>query len=384
MGKIREEAEAAIKKYGKEAFLNHQDKVFDAIESICFCLEFLQNQEDWGSRRAIPVRKGDSKEWWEKTFLERRDYDLRREELWRLRGELVKDCAKKGIPLKNFLCQGIDLMIKDYRYNPETWTGLMETQMMTDSYRDYRAFEEAVYFLGLLEMGKFQCGINYHVFRGDFREAEHFLKRLAHWIPEEEEDSYRGFCVRCLGDLERSRMNAIKRALEERNRRLKNMQEEKGGIPVLELFHKKMEEMAEEEFGQFVAAQFEAYEYGESEELSQEADLQAGKITKIRGLAELFVYGDSRLKKRLFPYLSGEEQMLIMEQWMVDFYPSNGKRLAERLEGMLWAVWPEGGLDRDEKGMSEHYKMVCASLEKIMGRSVTEYYGMLWCRVKQI
>ena len=67
---------------------------------------------------------------------------------------------------------------------------------------------------------------------------------------------------------------------------------------------------------------------------------------------------------------------------MVDFYPSNGKRLAERLEGMLWAVWPEGGLDRDEKGMSEHYKMVCASLEKIMGRSVTEYYGMLWCRVK--
>ena len=177
-------------------------------------------------------------------------------------------------------------------------------------------------------------------------------------------------------------MNAIKRALEERNRRLKNMQEEKGGIPVLELFHKKMEEMAEEEFGQFVAAQFEAYEYGESEELSQEADLQAGKITKIRGLAELFVYGDSRLKKRLFPYLSGEEQMLIMEQWMVDFYPSNGKRLAERLEGMLWAVWPEGGLDRDEKGLSEHYKMVCASLEKIMGRSVTEYYGMLWCRVK--
>ena len=382
MIKIGETVQNAVKDYGKEAFLNHREEVYRAIEAACFCAEFLQNQEDWGSRRAIPVRKGDSKEWWEKTFLERRDYDLRREELWRLRGELVKDCAKKGIPLKNFLCQGIDLMIKDYRYNPETWTGLMETQMMTDSYRDYRAFEEAVYFLGLLEMGKFQCGINYHVFRGDFREAEHFLKRLAHWIPEEEEDSYRGFCVRCLGDLERSRMNAIKRALEERNRRLKNMQEEKGGIPVLELFHKKMEEMAEEEFGQFVAAQFEAYEYGDSEELSQEADLQAGKITKIRGLAELFVYGDSRLKKRLFPYLSGEEQMLIMEQWMVDFYPSNGKRLAERLEGMLWAVWPEGGLDRDEKGMSEHYKMVCASLEKIMGRSVTEYYGMLWCRVK--
>ena len=172
-------------------------------------------------------------------------------------------------------------------------------------------------------------------------------------------------------------MDAIKRALEERERRLKNMEEEKGGIPVLELFHKKMEEMAEEEFGQFVTAQFEEYEYGESEELSQEADLQAGKITRIRKLAELFVYGDSWSKKRLFPYLSGEEQMLVMEQWMADFYPSNGERLAKRLEGMLWALWPEGVWDRDEKGVSEHEKMVYASLEKIMGRTVTEKYGML-------
>ena len=44
MGKIREEAEAAIKKYGKEAFLNHQDKVFDAIESICFAWNFYRTR----------------------------------------------------------------------------------------------------------------------------------------------------------------------------------------------------------------------------------------------------------------------------------------------------------------------------------------------------
>lgn len=377
MIKIGEGAENALKDYGKEAFLNHREEVYRAIEAVCFCAEFLQNQEDWGSRRAIPVRKGASREWWEEHFLEHRDYDLRREELWRLRGELVKECAKKDIPLKNFLCQGIDLMIKDYRYDPEDWTGLMETQMMTDSYRDYRAFEEAVYFLGLLEIGKFQCGANYHMFRGDFREAEHFLKCLAPWIPEEEGDSYEDFCARCLEALERKRTDVIKKALGERERRLKNMEEEKGGIPVLELFHKKMGEMSEEAFGQFVTAQFEEYEYGEPEDLSQEADLQAGKIDRIRKLAELFVYGDSRLKKRLFLYLSGEEQRLVMEQWMADFYPSNGERLARRLEGMLWALWPEGGLDVDENGVSEHEKMVYASLEKIMGRDMTEKYGML-------
>lgn len=374
---IGETAESAVKNYGKEAFLNHREEVYRAIEAVCFCAEFLQNQEDWGSRRAIPVRGVCSQEWWEETFSEHRDYDLRREELWRLRGQLVHGFANKDIPLKNFLCQGIDLMIKDYRYDPENWTELMETQMMTDSYRDYRAFEEAVYFLGLLEIGKFHWGINDHVFRGDYRETEHFLKCLARWIPKEERDNYQDFCIQSLEAMERKRMDAIKKALEERDRRLTNMQEEKGGIPVLELFHKKMGEMAEEEFGQFVTAQLEEYEYGESEELSREADLQAGKITRIHRLAELFVYGDSRLKKRLFQYLSGEEQRLVMEQWMADFYPSNGENLARRLAGMLYAVQPEGIWDRDENGMSEHEKMVYASLEKIMGRTVTEKYGML-------
>ncbi len=377
MIKIGETVENAVKDYGKEAFLNHREEVYRVIEAACFCAEFLQNQEDWGSRRAIPVRKSCSREWWEENFSERRDYDLRREELWRLRCELAHGFAEKDIPLKNFLCQGIDLMIKDYWYDPETWTELMETQMMTDSYRDYRAFEESVYFLGLLETGKFQCGINYHFFRGDFREAEHFLKCLAHWIPEEEGDNYQEFCVQCLKDMERKRMDTIKRTLEERDRRLKNMQEEKGGIPVLELFHKKIGEMTEKEFGQFVTAQFEEYAYGESEELSQEADLQAGKITRIRKLAELFVYGDSGLKKRFFQYLSGEEQMLVMGQWMADFYPSNGEKLARRLVDMLYAVQPEGMWDRDENGMSEHEKTVYASLEKIMGRDIIEKYGML-------
>ena len=56
MIKIGEAAENALKDYGKEAFLNHREEVYRAIETVCFCMEFLQNQEDWGSRRAVPVR----------------------------------------------------------------------------------------------------------------------------------------------------------------------------------------------------------------------------------------------------------------------------------------------------------------------------------------
>lgn len=62
---------------------------------------------------------------------------------------------------------------------------------------------------------------------------------------------------------------------------------------------------------------------------------------------------------------------------MADFYPSNGEKLARRLADMLYAVQPEGIWDRDENGMSEHEKMVYVSLEKIMGRDITEKYGML-------
>lgn len=45
MGKLREEAEAAITKYGKEAFLSCRDEVHDAIKSICFCLEWVDVPE---------------------------------------------------------------------------------------------------------------------------------------------------------------------------------------------------------------------------------------------------------------------------------------------------------------------------------------------------
>ena len=162
MGKLREEAEEAIKKYGKEAFLSHRDEVCDAIECVCFCLECLQNQEDWGGKRAIPLRETYfTQEEWEKHFSEQYDHDIRRVELMKLRMELDED---DDIPLKNFLFQGLDLMINGLWYDPESWMQLMETQIMTDQYTDYRAFLGAVYVLGLLEVWNLQMGISFHFF----------------------------------------------------------------------------------------------------------------------------------------------------------------------------------------------------------------------------
>lgn len=386
MGKLREEAEEAIKKYGKEAFLSHRDEVCDAIESICFCLECLQNQEDWGGKRAIPLRATYfTQEEWEKSFSEQYDHDIRRVELGRLRMELNED---DDIPLKNFLFQGLDLMINGLWYDPESWMQLMETQIMTDQYTDYRAFLEAVYVLGLLEVWNLQMGISFHFFRGDFRDAEYFLGSFASQVLEEEREYYKDFCVRISEAIKEQRRDDMKEILKERARRLKNMQEEKGGIPVLDRFDKSMGGMSDEDFERFVTEQIknvtEQLEKTEDEDipgLDYEMKLQRRKNIRIRDLAELFVYGGSRLKERLFHHLSEEDQMLAMEWWMADYYPSEIDKLVRRLDGMLHVVWPETVWDEDaEEGACESMEIlqdkrkaeIRSSVEKVMGRATQE------------
>lgn len=379
MGKIREEAEAAIKKYGKEAFLNHRDKVFDAIESICFCLEFLQNQEDWGSKRAIPLREDSfTQEVWEEFFSKQYDHDIRRVELMKLRMELDEE----DIPLKNFLFQGLYLMINGRWCDLESFMQLMETQIMTDQYMDYRALIEAVYVLGLLEVWSFQCGTRCHFFRGDFRDAEYFLKSFENQVPEEERNVYKDFCTRISEAIKEQRKNDMERILKERDRRLENMQKEKGGIPILDLFYKNMEGMADADFEKFVTAHLE--DPGEEvmwPECSREMNCQHRKIIRILDVAELFVYGGSRLKERLFGHLSGEEQMLVMEWWMANYYPSMLKELVRRLDGMFQAVWPEMVWDEDpEEGVCDSMEIwyekrkeeLRGSVEKVMGRATQE------------
>lgn len=384
MEKLREEAEAAIKKYGKEAFLNHRDEVHDAIESVCFCLECLQNQEDWGGKRAIPLRKTYfTQEEWEKHFSEQYDHDIRRVELMRLRMELDGD-----IPLKNFLFQGLDLMMNGLWYDPESWMQLMETQIMTDQYTDYRAFLEAVYVLGLLEVWNLQLGISFHCFRGDFCDAEHFLKSFASQVPEEEREDYKEFCAGIWEAIKEQRRDDMKEILKERDRRLKNMQEEKGGIPVLDRFDKSMGGMSDEDFEKFVTEQIknvtEDLKETEDEDIpgvDYEMKFQWRKNIRTRDLAALFVYGGSRLKERLFHHLSGEDQMLVMEWWTADYYPSAIDELVRRLEKMLYVAWPETVRDEDaEEGACESMEIlqnkrkveIRSSVEKVMGRATQE------------
>lgn len=386
MGKLREEAEEAIEKYGKEAFLSHRNKVYHAIEAVCFCLECLQNQEDWGGKRAIPLKANYySQEEWEKTFSEQYGHDIRRVELMKLRMELDED---DDIPLKNFLFQGLDLMINGLWYDPESWMQLMETQIMTDQYTDYRAFLEAVYVLGLLDVWNLQLGIDCHFFRGDFRDAEHFLKSFASQVPEEEQEDYKAFCAETEETIRKYRRDDMKEILKERDRRLKNMQEEKGEIPVLERFDKRMGEMSDEDFKKFVAAQLkkieDELEMAEEEDmpgLDYERNLQSRKLIRIRDLAELFVYGESRLKERLFHHLSGEDQMLVMEWWTADYYPSAIDELVRRLNGMLHAVQSEMVRDEDaEEEACESMEIlqdkrkteIRSSVEKVMGRATQE------------
>ena len=63
----------------------------------------------------------------------------------------------------------------------------------------------------------------------------------------------------------------MKEILKERARRLKNMQEEKGGIPVLDRFDKSMGGMPDEDFKKFVAAQLKKIE--DELEMAEEEDI---------------------------------------------------------------------------------------------------------------
>ncbi|MEY8336971.1 hypothetical protein AALB16_02935 [Lachnospiraceae bacterium 62-35] len=374
--KLGENVERAIRDYGKEAFSNHREEVYSAIKAVCLCGEFLQNQEDWGSRRAICVRHDSTQEDWEKSFWEKYDRRLRCEEIRRLKEKLDSQelGPEENIPLKNFLYYGITLMIAELEFalsGWEEWMELMETQMAANQYRDFRGFQEAVYVLGLFEIIKFQWGRNCHYFKGDFRDAEYLLKVFGSWIPKEEQENYDRYCASFLKELEKKRIDAIKKVLKERDERLEKRQEEKGKIPVLELFRKKMEDIRDDELKELVRKQLEEYEQEDKEEWSHEINLQAAKISNVKKLAELFVYGGSQLKKRLFQYLSEEQQLIVMELWMADFYPPTMEKLAYRLKYMRYAVQGDSlGLLDEECIISD--KDLQDSLEKMIGRTVTE------------
>lgn len=362
--------ETMIKDYGTEAFQNHREEIYAVLRVLCFCLEFLQNQEDWGGRhaRAVPLRDDSEQRAWEQKLMEQYDSGLRREELWKLKEKLEEGKLWIGrlIPLEKFFRQGLLLLWKETESWEigDCWTEFMELQMAVNGYTDYRAFLEAVYMLGFSELFGLQRGTVWHVMEGDFRDAQHFLLSFREQIPETAWENYDGYCDRLLTELEKNRMDAIELAFRERDEGLLKAAKK---APVLQRFYEAMEEMGEDDFERFVKGLFREEENFWEDILGcgAQADHRIRKLNKLRELENYFVYGNAKIRRRLFRYLSGEEQALLMERWMVFFYPSVFGDVAYRLRSMSHAAQPD-------LSWPEYQKEMLDSLEVIAGRFMKE------------
>ena len=153
----------------------------------------------------------------------------------------------------------------------------------------------------------------------------------------------------------------MERIMEEREEKLTQAVEE---ISLFRFFREAMEGMSEEKFQKLVTPGCEEDEICGWEKLpgeEQESIRREWKANRIRNLADAFVYGGSDARQRLLGQLSGEEQMLVMEQWMAAYDPRNEEMLENRLGRMVWAA----GLDVYSE---EEDRVIKEAMEKLLGR----------------
>ncbi len=364
--------ENRLRKYGAEAFMRHQEEVCAAVRTVCFCLEYLQNEKNWSGRRVLVwddlygyLRPEEKEKDWKKYDGSARQKAYR--ELERELKERKWRIGEQEIPLRNFLRMGLMLLTKkagsdDMGYG----ILLMESQMEINRFQDFRKFLEAVYLLGFTEFFEVRNTDDRFSLEGEYRDAERFLKALRPCIPEEGQADYGLFCRELLEEQARERRKAMERIMEEREERLAQAVEE---ISLFRLFREAMEGMSEEEFQKLVTPGREEDEICGWEELSgeeQESIRREMKTNRIRNLAGAFVYGGSDVRQRLLGRLSGEEQMLVMEQWMAAYYPRDKEMLENRLRRMAWIAEPEeASLAEDWQG-----RVVREAVEKLVGRTL--------------
>lgn len=363
--------ENRLKDYGDEAFMRHREEVCAAVRTVCFCLEFLQNEENWSGRRALSRERywysgrltPDEKEKdWEKYNRNARRKASRelesklKEQKWRI--------GEQEIPLKNFLRTGLMLLTekagRDWTTGDEQLR-LMESQVEINRFQDFREFLEAVYLFGFAELFNRQRMDAGSSLEGEHRDAERFLKALKPYIPKEGQTDYGLFCRELLQEQAQERRKAMERIMEEREEKLGRAVEE---ISFFRLFREAVEGMPEEEFEKLVTPDREEDDICGWEELSgkeQESIRRERMEARIRNLASAFVYGGSKVRQRLLGQLSGEEQMLVMEQWMAAYYPQDEEMLENRLGGMAWAAGPEAYLEERDRVIRE-------AMEKLLGR----------------
>ncbi|MFG6331901.1 MAG: hypothetical protein K1W28_08790 [Lachnospiraceae bacterium] len=361
--------ESRLKKYGEDAFMRHREEVCAAVRTVCFCLEFLQNEENWSGRRALARERywyserltpEEKEKDWEKYDSGARQKAYRKlksalkERKWRIGGQ--------EIPLRNFLRMGLMLLTeKAGTDGMGDEIQLMESQMEINCFQDFREFLEAVYLLGFAELFNRQRMDAGSSLEGEHRDAERFLKALEPYIPEEGQADYGLFGRELLQEQARERRKAMERIMEEREEKLTRAVEE---ISLFQLFREAMERMPEEEFEKLVTPDREEEDICGWEELSgdeQESIRRERRTNRIRNLASAFVYGGSRARHRLLGQFSGEEQMLVMEQWMAAYYPRDEEMLESRLGRMAWVA----GL---EAYSQERDRVIREAMEKLLGR----------------
>ncbi len=361
--------ESRLKKYGEDAFMRHREEVCAAVRTVCFCLEFLQNEENWSGRRTlarerywyserlIPDEK--EKDW------EKYDRSARRKTAQKLESKLKERKWRMGeqeIPLRNFLKTGLMLLTeKAGADGMGDELRLMESQTKINRFQDFREFLEAVYLLGFEELFNRQRMDDDSSLEGERRDAERFLKALKPYIPKEGQTDYGLFCRELLQEQARERRKAMERIMEEREEKLNRAVEE---ISLFKLFQEAMESMPEEEFEKLMKPDCEEDDICGWEELSgeeQESVRWERRTNRICNLASAFVYGGSKGRQRLLGQLPEEEQMLVMEQWMAAYYPRDEEMLESRMKRMAWAAGLEAYSEEGDRTIRE-------AMEKLLGR----------------
>lgn len=361
--------ESRLKKYGEDAFMRHREEVCAAVRTVCFCLEFLQNEENWSGRRTlarerywyserlIPDEK--EKDW------EKYDRSARRKTARKLESKLKERKWRMGeqeIPLRNFLKTGLMLLTeKAGADGMGDELRLMESQTKINRFQDFREFLEAVYLLGFEELFNRQRMDDDSSLEGERRDAERFLKALKPYIPKEGQTDYGLFCRELLQEQARERRKAMERIMEEREEKLNRAVEE---ISLFKLFQEAMESMPEEEFEKLMKPDCEEDDICGWEELSgeeQESVRWERRTNRICNLASAFVYGGSKGRQRLLGQLPEEEQMLVMEQWMAAYYPRDEEMLESRMKRMAWAAGLEAYSEEGDRTIRE-------AMEKLLGR----------------
>lgn len=361
--------ESRLKKYGEDAFMRHREEVCAAVRTVCFCLEFLQNEENWSGRRTlarerywyserlIPDEK--EKDW------EKYDRSARRKTAQKLESKLKERKWRMGeqeIPLRNFLKTGLMLLTeKAGADGMGDELRLMESQTKINRFQDFREFLEAVYLLGFEELFNRQRMDDDSSLEGERRDAERFLKALKPYIPKEGQTDYGLFCRELLQEQARERRKAMERIMEGREEKLNRAVEE---ISLFKLFQEAMESMPEEEFEKLMKPDCEEDDICGWEELSgeeQESVRWERRTNRICNLASAFVYGGSKGRQRLLGQLPEEEQMLVMEQWMAAYYPRDEEMLESRMKRMAWAAGLEAYSEEGDRTIRE-------AMEKLLGR----------------